>query len=415
MIKGAESAATMPNICLVLFLLLAGTISAANTLGYAVSTGLFVSNVGSESIPLFYLILGLCSLPISLVGSRVIDRYSRIRLFQYLMMGAVIGLSLFHWKIQYYALPVYFLIHITVHVLDLLSGVLLWTLIAEYFTSRQLERHTPLIVMAMTIGGALGGVSVRLVSDVFSTPNLLFSVVLLDATLIAQLGLLQRLVRPDDRVSSPSEYLSLSNFKTVAKLLTEFPIITLLAIGMGLSVFLWGMSELQFFTIYSEEFSDQAELTGFLGLVSAGSNVLEFSMTYFVTLPLIRRWGVRWMNLVYPTTTLLSFVGLAMQFKLPSAIAAHLNYDTFYSSISQPIQNLNFNAVPPQFSGRVRLIIDGLLYPFCQAIAGGLLIAQQAIFTPLQISLSGVAISAIFIWVGYLTGRCYAGMPKSQI
>jgi ATP/ADP translocase len=244
----------------------------------------------------------------------------------------------------------------------------------------------------MTIGGAAAGVSVRFVSDVISTPNLLLSVVLLDAILIIQLMLLEWIGKPNDRSLSKSEYLSLSSIKSVAGLMVKFPIILLLAVGMMLSVLLWGMSELQFFSIYSQSFPDQAELTGFLGLMSASANLLEFSITYFVTRPLIRIWGVRWMNLVYPLTTLLSFVGLSAYFQLTSAIVVNLNYDS---------------TLPPYLSSKIRLMIDGLLYPLCQAATGAILMAQQATLTSLQISVGGVALSAVFLWVGYLTGKSY--------
>jgi hypothetical protein len=411
---GDFSIATMPTIRSVLFLLIAGTIAAANSLGYAVSTGLFITNAGAESIPIFYLMLGLFSTPVSVMGSRVLDRYSHIRLLQWLMAIAIVGLSLFRWKLELGILPVYYLIHITIHLLDLLSGVLLWTLLNDYFSLPKLERYTSLIVMAMTVGGAIGGVTIRLISDVISIPNLLFSVVILDATLIAQLMLLERFEKPSDRSTCQSNYVSLRNIKVVIEELSKFPMIALLAISMVLSVMLWGISELQFFTIYSHSFPDQAELTGFLGLMSACASVLEFGVTYFVTRPLIKRWGMRWMNMVYPITTLLSFVGLLMRFQLPSAIVAHLNYDTLYSSIAHPIQNLNYSALPASISGRVRLMIDGWVYPVCQAATGGLLMAQQAALTPAQISLCGVMLSVVFVWVGYLTGNGYQHIESDQ-
>ncbi|HEY9617683.1 MAG TPA: HEAT repeat domain-containing protein, partial [Microcoleaceae cyanobacterium] len=312
--------------------------------------------------------------------------------------------------------PTYYLIYISTSLIDLQINVLFWTLVSDYFTTLELERHTPFLAMGMTCGGLVGGVVVRLLTEHVPTQNLLLGLPILYGVMIAVIWSIQR---SDTAIAKHSakepDTQWVSSLRTFPKLLSRYPIILLLATSTALSVQLWGLSELQFFTIYSQEFTNQEELTGFLGLLSAMFGALELGVTYFVTRPLIREWGISRMNLVYPLTTLISFLGLTFNFRLPTAIVVNLNYETLYSSIAQPIQNLNYTAIPHRFAGRIRVIIDGLLYPTCQAATGGILLVQQAIFSPFEMAVSGVVLSGAFLVVGYLTSKSYLSSMLARL
>lgn len=398
----------MPKFTLARFFSLAALVMAANVLGYAVAASLFMSQEGAEAIPVFYLILGLLSIPISIGFSNVIDRVERTQLFCYLLLGALVWIYLLYSVMHLEHLPTYYSIYISTSLIDLQINVLFWTLVSDYFTTLELERHTPFLAMGMTSGGLVGGVLVRLLTEHMPTQNLLLGLPILYGLMIAVVWMIRR---SDSAIAThhakEPDPQWVSSLRTFPKLLSRYPIILLLATSTALSVQLWGMSELQFFTIYSQEFTDQEGLTGFLGLLSAVFGALELAVTYFVTRPLIREWGISRMNLLYPLTTLISFVGLTFNFRLPTAIVVNLNYETLYSSIAQPIQNLNYTAIPHRFAGRVRVIIDGLLYPTCQAVTGGLLLAQQAFFSPFEMAVSGVVLSMAFLAVGYLTSKTY--------
>ncbi|MBL1176705.1 HEAT repeat domain-containing protein [Pantanalinema sp. GBBB05] len=398
----------MPKFTLARFFVLAALVMASNVVGYAVSASLFMSQEGAEAIPVFYLVLGLLSMPVSIGFSKVIDRVERTQLFRYLLLGALIWVGLLYSVMNLENLPTYYSIYISTSLIDLQINVLFWTLVSDYFTTLELERHTSFLAMGMTSGGLVGGVLVRLLTEHMPTQNLLLGLPMLYGVMIAVLGLIRR---SDTAIATyhtkDPDLQWVSSLRTFPKLLSRYPIIVLLATSTALSVQLWGMSELQFFTIYSQEFAEQEDLTGFLGLLSAVFGAMELAVTYFVTRPLIREWGISRMNLVYPFTTLISFLGLTFNFRLPTAIVVNLNYETLYSSIAQPVQNLNYTAIPHRFAGRVRVIIDGLLYPTCQAATGGLLLAQQTFFSPFEMAVSGVILSFAFLFVGYLTSKTY--------
>ncbi|OLP17887.1 hypothetical protein BST81_12570 [Leptolyngbya sp. 'hensonii'] len=393
---------------LIYFLLLAAMISAGNIVAYAASTSLFLSRIGPGELPGFYILLGILSVPVSIFFSQVIDRLSRPLLLQGLLWGSLITMLFLRFLVTLDTPPIYYGISISTNFLELLFGILLWTLLSDYFTSLELKRYAPFLTMAMTSGGLLGGILVRFLSEYTTTQNLLLLLPIVYVVAGFQLRYLERHVRQLDRHElQESSDTFLESLKTFPKVLLRYPIVLLLAIGTFVGVWLWQLSELQFLHIYSTAFPDEEDLTGFLGVLSAWFSLIELGTSYFITRPLIHRWGVNRMNLLYPITTLMGFISLAMGFQVPAAVIANINYDPLSSSIALPVQNLNYNAIPHRFIGRVRVIIDGLFYPASQAITGVLLLIQQDTLTSFQLTLTGILLSLILLGIGYLTGRSY--------
>jgi hypothetical protein len=400
------------------FLLLAMWIMAISVVGYAIGASLFVDEVGASSVPLFQIWLGLLSIPVSFQFSRLIDRCPRPWLLRCLLLGSLVMVLLLRLLLFLDTTLVYYTLYIGLSLVDLLTQVIFWTLVADYFSPLEQERVTPLLGMAMTIGGFAGGLLVRGLLELITTRNLLLGLIALYGIAIAQVIYLERLELPANRSGSPADDTQIiPRLRSFPTLLKRYPILILFIVATFLSVLLWGISELQFFSIYSEAFPEQQDLAGLLGIINAISNAVELAVTYYITRPLIQTWGISRMNLLYPFTTGLSFLGLTFFNNLPAAIMVNLNYEALYSSLSQPVQNLNYNAIPHRFAGRVRIIIDGLFYPAFQALAGGLLwLAQfQLKLELLTISFTGLVLSGVYILVGYLTGKTYVRSMLSRL
>ena len=78
-------------------LLLAVTVLAYNVIAMAIANSLFVSQVGAAKLPIVFILIGLCSLPIYGSFSQIADRYSRPQAFRYVLLvsiAAMIGLRL---------------------------------------------------------------------------------------------------------------------------------------------------------------------------------------------------------------------------------------------------------------------------------------------------------------------------------
>jgi len=393
----------------------------SSILAYAVSTSLFVSDVGAEALPQFYVLLGIISVPTSGILSWAMERYPRFQIFRLLLSTMAIA-TLLLWLLvtQTDLSGYYYAISISFSLVDLMVYILLWTIVADYFTALELKRVTVLLQMANTAGSFVGGLLVQGLAALIPAQHLLLALPPLFGTTLLQIRYLEQtesaihagLIQYATEAETVAWF---KNLRTFPKLLQRYPIISALMSGMFLSTLLWQLSEFQFLQVYALVLPDPQSLAQFLGLLGAGLSLLELSVAYFITRPLIQHWGVDRMNLLYPLTTLVSFIGLALGGQLPAAIVANFNYDTLSSSVNQPVQNLNYNTVPPRFVGRVRAVIDGICYPMSQAIAGSLLLLYGPMLTFEQLAIAGISLSLIYLGVGYLTGRSYVGSLLARL
>lgn len=391
------------------FVFLAATLLCADVLAMTLAESLFLANAGADRLPVFYLLMAAISIPVASSFSQLVDRLPRLRLFRWLLLFAA-GLAIvLRGLAGLGTLSGYYAVYIGFSVMELLVDIQFWVLVADYFTSLEMKRAATLLVAAMSAGGLAGGSAASFLAEHFEPGMLIWLLPPFYLLALAQLALLRRSEQPLEQAAADEEEESgiLESLKSFPGLVRRHPMVWLLALSALLSVFLRCVAEFQVFTIYEQRFPDEQELTGFLGLVGASLSVLEFVVLFFVTRPLIQKLGVSRMNLIYPVTTLASFGGLAVSFRLPSGIAANFNYETLGNTVAGPVDTLNYNAIPRRFLGRVRGITDGLCYPLGVALAGALLWAGQEMLDDFQITLAGLALSGAFVALGYGVGRHY--------
>jgi len=402
------------------FVLLSFTLGAAMVLGISLAESVFLSNAHQERLPLFYVLLATTSVPVATVFSGLVDRFRRPLVFRYLLVSCMALVIVLRLLLALGALPTYFAVYIGFSLIELLLDILFWVLLGDYFTSLELKRYATFLVAGMALGGLLGGSTAFVFSDLRHLPTgrLLLILPVLYGVAVVQLAYLDRNQKPLG-VSDPEEQPEgglFDSLKAFPPLLRRYPIVLLLVANVLLIATIQRVTDYQVFSIYEDTYKTEDALTGFLGLLNASLNVLEALITFFLTRPLIQRLGVGGMNLVYPVTTIASFSGLALpelspavaRFQLTTAIAGQVNYETLFNSLAQPVETLNYNAVPRRFLGRVRVLNDGLIYPAGAALAGGLLLLAEKFEVPaLRISLAGMGLGVLFLGLGYLMGRSY--------
>ncbi len=167
------------------------------------------------------------------------------------------------------------------------------------------------------------------------------------------------------------------------------------------------MSEFLWFSVYADHYQEEV-LTGFLGLIRVISSSLQVLVLFCFTRPLLKWLGVARMNVVYPITTLSTLIGLAFQPNLGTAILLNMNGDSFGKSINAQIHQLNYNALPSEFSGRVRALSDGLFYALGISLAGGLLWISDRFLTLHQITWIGIGLGIVMLTLRMPMGRLYA-------
>ncbi|MEL6261865.1 MAG: cyclic nucleotide-binding domain-containing protein [Cyanobacteria bacterium J06626_6] len=396
-------------------LLLAVTVLVYNVLGMAIANSLFVSYVGAQQLPIAFMLIGLCSMPAYAVFSQIVDSYSRPQLFRYVLLGSVFvmfGLRLLLTQDAPYA---YYILLIAIFFQwDFHNNVLYPSLLTDYFTTLEYKRYAPYIGIAQAVGTLLGGGLTAVLSHYLRTRDLLLCLPVVFLIGFAQLVYLegsQRRVNSDE----PGQSIGiLESIRTFPDLVKRYPLALFLAASSFLLVIIYISSEFLWFNIYGSRFSDQA-LTGFLGVMRIVISLVQVAVIYGVTRPLLKTLGVAQMNPVYPLTTLASFAGLLTHFGLPAAIGLHVNGDGLYKGINIPVHQLNYNAIPREFIGRIRALSDGLIYSVGLTLAGALLWVAETRLSLVQIAWVVAGLTVGLLLVRLPMGRYYASGLEAMI
>ncbi len=396
-------------------LLLAMTVLVYSVLGMAIANSLFVSYVGAEHLPQAFILIGLCSMPAYALFSQIVDRYSRPQLFRYVLLisiPVVLGLRLLlrqESPYAYYALLIAIFFQWDFH-----NNVLYPSLLTDYFTTLEYKRYAPYIGIAQAVGTLVGGGLTALLSHYFRTRDLLLFMPVVFLIGVAQLVYLERSQRQVNTGAPRQSIGILESLRTFPELVKRYPLALFLASSSFLLVIIYISSEFLWFSIYGRRFSDQA-LTGFLGTMRIIISLVQVAVIYGATRPLLKNIGVARMNPVYPVTTLISFAGLLSHFGLPAAIGLHVNGDALYKGINLPVHQLNYNAIPREFVGRIRALSDGLIYSVGLTLAGTLLWIGETRLSLVHIAWLVAGLTVVLLLVRLPMGSYYASGLEEMI
>jgi hypothetical protein len=393
---------------LIQLLLLAVTILAYSVVAMAIANSLFVNYVGADLLPLAFILIGLSSMPAYGLFSISIDRYSRPKLFCFVLCCSIAIAFSLRGLLNLDAVAVYYGLLIAVFFQwDFYNNILYPSLIIDYFSPLEYKRYAPFIGIAQAVGILVGGGVTILLSHYFPTRDLLWSLPFILAIALCQVIYLDKSQPILDLTEAKEKVGLIASITSFPNLVRQYPLVLLLAGSSFLLVIIYLSSEFIWFNIYGQYFSEE-ELTSFLGLMRILISLVQVGVLYGVTRPLLQRFGVANLNGVYPMTTLLSFGGLLLSLKLPSAIGFHINGDAVYKGLNLPIHQLNYNAIPAEFRGRVRTLSDGLIYSVGLTLAGSLLWVAHNHLNLKQITWLVLGLTVLLLLVRLPMGKYYA-------
>ena len=395
-------------------LLLAVTVLTYNVMAMAIANSLFVSHVGAGELPIAFILIGLCSLPIYALFSQIADRYTRPQMFRYVLLGSMILMPALRQLVNLDLTWVYYVLLIVIFFQwDFNNNLLYPGLLTDYFTTIEYKKYAPYIGIAQAVGTLVGGGVTIALSHYFPSRELLWSLPLFMAIAFGQLIYLESSQRRLQ--TSPESNLSIKeSLKTLPSLSKRYPLILFLATSTFLLVIIYISSEFLWFNIYGQKF-DESQLTGFLGLMRMIISLVQVVFLYGITRPLLKWVGVARLNALYPVTTLISLGGLLLNFNLPAAIGLHINGDALYKSINLPVHQLNYNGIPHQYVGRIRALSDGLIYSIGLTLAGVVLWLCHLYFSLGQITWLAIALTVLLLLVRIPMGKFYTQSLEEMI
>ncbi|MEM9508403.1 MAG: cyclic nucleotide-binding domain-containing protein [Cyanobacteria bacterium P01_E01_bin.35] len=395
--------------------LLAVTVLIYNVMAMAIANSLFVSQVGAGKLPLAFILIGLSSFPLYGIFSQIADRYSRPKIFRYvlgisifLMLGLRLLLNLdTDWG--YYVLLIVIFFQ-----WDFNNNLLYPGLLTDYFTTIEYKQNAPLIGIAQAAGTLIGGGVTIFLSRYFPSRELLWGLPFFMAIAFGQLIYLENSQRRLQSSVAESQVGMGESFKILPDLGKRYPLILFLAVSTFLLVIIYISSEFLWFNIYGQRFTE-SELTGFLGLMRMVISLIQVVFLYGVTRPLLKWVGVARLNAVYPLTTLFSLGGLLVNFNLTAAIGLHVNGDALYKAINLPVHQLNYNGIPHQYVGRIRAVSDGLIYSLGLTLAGIVLWICHLYLSLPQITWLAISLTLVLLLVRLPMGKFYVQSLEEMI
>lgn len=375
--------------------------------GGSAADTLFFLRFGVNNLPSMYIALGILNFIALLCYAAFLGRGSKDRFFTLLFVAFVVILLAERLAIQFNVRALYPLLWLSVNIIGLLLGTVVWSAAGEICDARQAKRLFPLFVSAGILGSLVGSLLIGTIARLFGTENLL----VLDAALLfAGMFVLRTITHRF--FPSVRRGLSQSNFVTDVRAGFDFvrrsPMLQLLAISAVLFSVLYFSVSFPFGKAVTAAFPHEADLAGFLGLFSGIASAATFMVSLLVANRLYARIGIVNALLLLPLMYLLGFIAMAANFALPTAGAARFSQWVILGGVGDGAYSAVFNVVPPEKRAQVRAFDAGVPAQLGIALSGVLLILGTQVLTSLQIFLMGMIVAMLCIAVVWGMKQRYA-------
>jgi len=348
---------------IVLFLsLIAALTGFGLSIGRVSSDALFFTQYGADHLPLMFALIALVLIPFSLAYAAFVDRLTPYRMFIHLLLGfgAMVGIS---WLAMTAAegntgIALYFIAY------GVISELLLTHFthyVSSFFDAQQGKRLLPSVMAISRLGAILGGVFLGVAGMATEHVALVWTLCLAVAlALLAWWHHGEPTRCPIKRGHATTPVQMVREGLMFAR---QSRLIRITALGMFLLVFLLSVQEYLVGSIFAQHYPDEHQLMAFFGWFSALINASLLVIQLFVFGRLLRRFGLKTMNLVYPLTTLLSFGLMTISAGYLTAVLGRINAVGVLPGVRNTVAGFFFHALPGYMQGRAHAMIGGLILP----------------------------------------------------
>ncbi len=395
------------------FLLLTFLVGCGMAVGRATSDALFFKRYGIEYLPVMYVIVSVFLALVSLVYIAYSDRLKPERFFRILFV-AIIGCLIVSWLVMRFSgmdnvYPAYFLVY------ELASELLLVhtsLYVGQNLLAMQAQRLMPLILAGSQLGIIVGGIFVAYASSIIGVQNMLLVwclLLLLSAIVIVRW---HRRHGPSAYYRAPPQRAdqfqqAVGEIRSGLKLIRNSELLRAASLALFFMVMTFYVMCYSVNRIYTETFAAEETLSAFLGGLAAANSGAALLLQIFVTNRLIRKFGIKTVNLLFPITSIVSFSGLMFSLTLPFALVASFNKDAIMTAFRNPVRNLFFAALPDNVQGRARATSVAFVLPVALTAAGALLWLMQHMDNRRYIIALGLTTAAAYLFFNRRMNRAY--------
>lgn len=362
------------------FCLLFLLIGAGMAIGRSTADALFFKRYGIENLPAMYGLLSVVFVAVSVAYAAVADRFAPERVFTSIFIALLVTVSASWILIAYIqwetAYPIYFIIYEIASELLLLHGALY---IGQNFETLESKRLSPLMFGSAQLGTIFGGLFVAGATFAVGIANILlmWCMVLLASIFLvgryhARKGkspFYQRRNLSRNGIAASIQEIKQGLYFTRKSALLRAASFSLFFMVLAFYIMCFSLNK-----IYTGTFTTEAALGRFFGLLTAATSSIALLVQFFLTGRLLRWFGIKKMNIVFPVGGLITYFSLLMVFSFPAALVGSFVREVMLPAIRRPTRNLFFNALPDYIQGRARAVAVSLVLPLALATASGVLV-----------------------------------------
>lgn len=388
-------------------------ISAGMAIGRSTADALFLKRMGIEFLPVMYIIQSVLLSVVSMVYAAFADRIPAESFFRALF--SILVLLIFaSWltmsmTTSTFAYPVYYLIYE-------LASELLMVHAAFYMNQNmntlQAKRLTPLVFAGAQVGTISGGMLLVVTAPVVGIQNMLLvwcSLLLVSSILImarhrrhgrsanfrTQRKTHHILDECVEQIRQGINFTFTSSLLRASSLALFFMVVAFYIIGYSVN------------RVYTQTFATEEDLARFFGILTATTSAIALFLQLFVTSRIIRRFGIRTTNLIFPLTSIASLVVLIFNFSLIPALIGSLNKEAFMPAFRNTVRSMFFNVLPDYIQGRARAMSVALVLPLALMICGIMLVLIQHMENPAYFVAPGLLAACLYLFFNIKMNKAY--------
>lgn len=393
-----------------LFMLL----GAGLALGRGTADALFFKRYGIDNLPFIYVLSALALAASCTLYASFADRLSSERLFRYIL-GALGALLLLAWGLMQltdsdWPYPLYYVVYEVASELVLIHAGLY---LNQNLDALQAKRLVPLIFGGSQVGVIVGGLLLAGLSPLVGVGNVVLVWALVAVLAIALVSRWHRrrgmspYFKPG-RKRRMSLAASLGEVFQGARLMRHSPLLRMAAFSLFFMVIVFYVLIYSVNQVYTDTFKSEEALSSFFGMLVAMNSFIALIFQFFIANRVLRRYGVRTVNLFFPVTSLLTYVGMLFSFSLPTALLGSFNKDVVMPAFRNPVWSLMMNALPGNVQGRARAMTVALVIPLALLTAGLTLMAVKQWQSPVYVVLVGLISAALYWRYSWRMNQVYA-------
>jgi HEAT repeat protein len=383
--------------------------SAGQVIGQSGANALFFERVGTDALPLMYLLQGAAAFVLMVALTSALGRVDRRR--AYLAAPALLAIVVVAERAALVldAPWVYAVLWLTVALAILVQAVFVWGIAGVVTDARQAKRLFPLFAAGGILGSVVGGVVTAPLARIVGSENLLL---VWAGSLVATVTLCRAALpptgpRPRGRRAHQHRPV-LQDLAGALGYVMRSRLLAWMAVAAVLFSVLYYSLFLPWATAATEHYPNADDLAGFIGFFWAATTGLAFLASMFAANRLFGRFGIASMVVLLPVLYVGSFGVLLVSSAFATLVAVRFVTGVWLQGVASPGWETLTNVVPEARRDQVRTFFNCGPSQAGTAIAGVIAIVGQQALSTRQLAGVGLIAAALTVFATVRIRASYA-------